>query len=223
LTIGREAHPWVNAPQTMVFDDVSEFSWAGSGEIDVVGQQLTGEHLGAMGFFRVTLNRGPDTVELTAAGAAQQVFVDGQPALKTTAFIDRLRPDITVHAGDSNQSAYVTWAPRDIGPFGVCILRIAPRSGHAEWVNVGLQHMPPMFGGEPHDPVGGDTSGMGDGGRVFGGADAIDSFIGVRDTDRRDLSVSVPPDTAPGVYTIEFAIEGNFDPVVFSMTVTVAA
>jgi hypothetical protein len=79
-----------------------------------------------------------------------------------------------------------------------------------------------MFGGEQHAPIGGDTSGMGDQGRFFGGPDAIDSFIGVGDADRRDLSLSVPVGTPPGVYPIEIAIEGNFESVVFSMTVTVA-
>jgi hypothetical protein len=169
----------------------------------------------------VALTRAADAVQLTGSGPAQQVFVDGQPVLHTTATIERLRTDITVHTGDTNQTTYVTWAPRDTGQFGMCILRVSPRSGHAEWVNLGLQHMPPMFGGEQHSPTGGDTSGLGDSGRLFGGPDAIDSFIGVGDADRRDLSLSVPKDTTPGVYTIEIAIEGNFDPVVFSMTITV--
>ncbi|MEY2453637.1 MAG: hypothetical protein QOD92_3211 [Acidimicrobiaceae bacterium] len=225
LTIGAgvDVVRWLDPPASMTFENVNEFSWAGSGEIAVDDQHLSGEYLGAMGSLSVSLTRAADAVQLTGSGGVQQVFVEGQPALSTTATIERLRADTTVRAGDSNETTYVTWAPRATGSFGVCILRIAPRSGHAEWVNVGLQHMPPMFGGEMHPPVGGDTSGLGDDGRFFGGPDAIDSFIGVGDADRRDLSLSVPADTSPGVYVIEIAIEGNFEPVVFSMTVTVAA
>jgi hypothetical protein len=220
---GDDVVRWLDPPASMRVDNVNEFSWAGSGEIGVDDQHLSGAHVGAMGSFALTLTRGSGAIELSGTGDAQQVFIDGQPALRTTAAIERLRTDITVHAGDANDSTYVTWAPRDTGRFAVCILRIAPRSGHAEWVNVGLQHMPPMFGGLLHEPVGGDTSGLGDHGRFFGGPDAIDSFIGAGDADRRDLSVSVPIGTPPGVYPIEIAIEGNFEPVSFSMTITVAA
>jgi hypothetical protein len=220
---GTDVVRWLDPPSSMTFENVAEFSWAGSGEIGVADQHLTGEHLGLMGSLSVQLTRSADAIQVAGSGATQQAFVNGQPALKTTATIDRLRADITAHAGDSNDATYVTWAPRDTGPFGMCILRIAARSGHAEWVNVGLQHLPQMFAGEIHEPIGGDTSGLGDNGRFFGGADAIDSFIGVGDADRRDLSLSVPLDTAPGIYTVEIAIEGNFDPVLFSMTVTVVA
>jgi hypothetical protein len=207
----------------MEFRAVDQFSWAGSGEIAVADQHLTGEFVGAMGSLTVQLERAPDAVQVIGSGGVQQAFVDGQPMLKTTATVERLRSEITVRAGDANSSAYATWAPRDTGSFGACIVRVAPRSGHAEWVNVGLQHLPPMFGGEQHAPVGGDTSGMGAQGRLFSGPDAIDSFIGVGDADRRDLSLSVPAGTPPGVYPIEIAVEGNFDPVVFSMSVTVVA
>jgi hypothetical protein len=223
LLIDTVPRPWLDAPPSMEFRAVDQFSWAGSGEIAVADQHLSSEFLGAMGSLTVMLTRTADAVQLTGSGGVQQAFVDGQPALNTKADIERLRANITVHAGDTNGSSYVTWAPRNKGSFAVCILRVAPRSGHAEWVNVGLQHMPPMFGGEQHAPIGGDTSGLGDSGRLFGGPDAIDSFIGVGAADRRDLSLSVPNDTAPGTYTIEIAIEGNFDPVIFSMTVTVAA
>ena len=225
LIVDTGPRPWLDAPPSMEFHATDQFSWAGSGDIAVDGQHLSGEFLGAMsqpGSLTVTLTRTPDVVQVVGSGAVQQVFVEGQPVLRTTAQVDRLRSDITVHAGDNNDSTYVTWAPRNTGTFGACILRISPRSGHAEWVNLGLQHMPPMFGGEQHEQVGGDTSGLGDNGRLFGGPDAIDSFISVGDADRRDLSVSVPAGTPAGVYPIEIALEGNFDPVIFSMTITVA-
>jgi hypothetical protein len=214
---------WLDAPPTLVFENAPEFSWAGSGEIAVAGQHLTGEFLGGFGSMTLTLTRAADAITVTGSGGLQQAFVDGQPALRTTATIDRLRANITMHAGDTNDRTYVTWAPHDTGPFAMCMVKISPRSGHAEWVNIGLQHLPPMFGGEQHPPVGGDTSGMGGQGRVFGGADAIDSLIVSGTADRRDLSLSVPADTPPGVYPVEITVEGNFDPVVFSMSVTVAA
>ncbi|MEY2459222.1 MAG: hypothetical protein QOG30_1052 [Acidimicrobiaceae bacterium] len=222
LNLTPGSRPWLDPPPSMEFRAAGEFSWTGSGDIGIADQHLSGQYLGAMGSLTVTLTRTADAIQLAASGPTEQVFVDGQPALNTSATIERLRTDITAHAGDSNDSTYVTWAPGDTGSFGMCILRVVPRSGHAEWVNVGLQHMPPMFGGEQHAPIGGDTSGMGDHGRFFGGPDAIDSFIGVGDADRRDLSLNVPVGTPPGVYPIEIAIEGNFESVVFSMTVTVA-
>jgi hypothetical protein len=222
LAIDTAPRPWLDPPPSMEFRAVDQFSWAGSGDIAVAGRQFSGEFLGAMGSLTVMLTRTADAVLLQGSGGTQQVFVEGKPALTTTATIDRLRTDITVKAGDPNDRTYVTWAPRDTGPFGICILRVTARLGHSEWVSVGLQHMPPMFGGEQHEPIGGDTSGLGDQGRFFGGPDAIDSFIGVGAADRRDLSISVPAGTPPGVYPIEIALEGNFDPVTFSMSVTVA-
>jgi hypothetical protein len=51
--------------------------------------------------------RRAESIAIAGTGGLQQAFVGGQPALRTTADIERVRADITVHAGDANMTITV--------------------------------------------------------------------------------------------------------------------
>jgi len=70
----------------------------------------------------------------------------------------------------------------------------------------GLAAMPPMFGGEAHSRVGGDTSGLRNGA-------SNDSLI----APNGDYKRSIGYDGRPGGRLV-VVVEGNFDPIMVTLT-----
>ncbi|MEY2571506.1 MAG: hypothetical protein QOE63_1856, partial [Acidimicrobiaceae bacterium] len=206
---------------------LSSISWAGSGQLLAGNVRFAADHLGVIGTVVAGVNPAGPILALTGSGKATQLFADGQPLLATTASIDRIRTEVDVAAGDPNSSSYVTWAPRNTGTIDMAMTAVHVQEGPGDWVNLELQALPAMFGGEPVPPVGGDSTGLGDRGRggLFGSdhASAIRSYLGPKAADRRDLSLDVPDSTPAGDYRIVLQIEGNFDPVTFDATIHVRA
>ena len=96
---------------------------------------------------------------------------------------------------------------RNLGnTYDMAILSIHPGNVAARGVHIGLRPMPPMFGGESHALVGGDTAGLKSG-------DAIDSLVARHGDDKRSLGY----DAAPGVALV-LVVQGNFDPITVTVT-----
>lgn len=215
---------WTGAVPTSAVAAAS-VSWAGGGQLHAGETTFTDDHLGAVGAFTVDATPNGTGVALSGRGQATQLYGEGQPLLATVATVDLIRTSITVPAGTPNRNAYLTWAPRNKGSVDMTMTSIRADEGPGSWINLRLQTLPPMFGGEALTPVGGDTSGLGDRGRgaLFGSgsADPIRAVLPGHSADKRDLSVDVPKDTAPGEYRIVVLLQGNFDPVRLDITITV--
>ncbi len=151
---------------------------------------------------------GPVTVargSLQGTGLALQAFADGVPQLRTTAVVNVS----TIHGttGVLNQKRAFVWTPRNLGStYDMAILRIRPGNAAAAGVHVGLFPMPPMFGGEPHGLVGGDTTG------IKGGL-PIESLNARNGDDKRSIGYDAPAGTQ-----MVLIVEGNFDPVTITVT-----
>lgn len=183
----------------------ADFSWAGSGSLTTASGPLTAGYLGVRAQqLNVTLHRGSGRVDVHGTGLALQAFTDGAPRLRTPARFDVLGNHAT--AGFLGRRRAFVWTPRNLGStYDLAILRIRPGNAAAGQIHLGLLPMPPMFGGEPHALVGGDTSGLKSG-------DRIDSLIARNGDDKRSVGFD-PVSTS----TLILIVEGNFDPI----TVTV--
>lgn len=193
--------------------DRTTLSWAGGGDIQVPGHPaMTGQWLGVKAHdVDVTLHTADFRLEGTFK--ARQVYVDGTPRLKAGRVqVDVVEPADPVPAASRS---WFDWAPRNRSDVDMVITRIRPDSPQAAWMNLALDRMPAMFGGEPRQPGGGDTAGLGkSGGGIFGGrASPIDAVILPKTADRESISIDVPAGTPPGRYEIAVVFEGNFDPV----------
>lgn len=195
-------------------------SWAGRGSIEAPGHvKLSGQWLGVKATSLAATLRVADLV-LQGEATVQQVYVDGSPRLPAAEVGVELvtAPTAAIPAGSRGK---FTWAPRNSSDVDMAMTRISPANAQARWVNLALEPLPPMYGGEDKTPPGGDTSGLAKGGTAFffgaGSAVPINSVILPHTADRRDITFDVPSGTAPGRYQLVLRVEGNFKPV----TVTV--
>jgi hypothetical protein len=226
---------WTDAPSqlTVRADRVRhDLSWAGTGHIIGGGVDVAPEFNGLrLTAVDATITRHGASSDVNGTAAVVQVYADGLPKLRTTASIG-LRQDaggifrvpeaLTVPAG---QRGRFIWAPRNTGRADMNILRIRPASPDASWVAVRLETAPPMWGGEPHAGVGGDTTGLsaqGSGGLFRSDKAArIDATLGSGKADRREIAFDVPGGAVRGQHVLRVVLEGNFDPITVEVTVTV--
>ena len=184
----------------------ADLSWAGTGSISTASGRIEAPYLGVRAQqLDVSLHRGSGSVAVRGTGLALQAFANGVPQLRTPASVEILSTHATT--GFLGHRPAFAWTPRNLGStYDMAILRIRPGNSAAGGVHIGLRPMPPMFGGEPHALVGGDTSGL-------KGGDAIDSLIARHGDDKR----SVGYDAAAGVQLV-LIVEGNFDPITVTIT-----
>lgn len=201
-------------------------SWAGSGRIDVPRQPVfAGEWLGVKAKrLGVTLRLADLHVEGTHD--PQQVYVDGVPQLRADKVgVDIVRRPDPVPVGGRGS---FDWAPRNRSSVDMAIMRIAPGNAAGAWVNLALDALPPMFGGENRTPPGGDTAGLGKRGGGMGlfgsrSASPIDAVILPGTADKESISFDVASSAPPGRYELVLVVEGNFEPVRVTIPVDVVA
>ena len=190
----------------------STLSWAGSGRITAPGQPaFTGQWLGVKAKELKATLRLSD-MQLDGGAEVQQVYVDGFPKLRAdNVAVDLPAPPQPMPAGSRGS---FSWAPRNASKVDMAILKIGPGNAQAAWINLNLDPMPPMFGGENKTPPGGDTSGMAKKGSGFFGSSTaapIDAVILPGTADRESITYDIPPDTKPGRYELVVVFEGNFN------------
>ena len=186
--------------------------WAGTGTVHVDDFDYTHEW-GALASrdFVGKITRGPTKVSVTGRGRAQQVYLDGEPKLWTTASCDLVQIREESAAG---RELELTWAPRNTGDADMVVRRIVPIGPAAHWLSLGLEGPLDRFGGEMRPARRGDTTG-------FRSGQPIRSVLPPGNADRRDVGISVPRGTANGRYDATVRIEGNFDAVVVPFEVIV--
>ena len=207
LQISGSGLQLLDAPTDLsVSSPEADLSWAGSGSIVTSEGPLRATFLGVRAQqLRATLHRTKADIEVHGAGLALQAYADGVPQLRTPARIDVLSTGATT--GFLGRRHAFVWTPRNLGnTYDMAILSIRPGNAAARGVHVGLRPMPPMFGGEPHALVGGDTAGL-------KGGDAIDSLVARHGDDKRSIGYDAPP----GVPLV-LIVQGNFDPVTVTVT-----
>lgn len=191
-------------------------SWAGAGGRVRWGDGATrtAEHGGVLAVeAAATVRRQSDSVALEGTATVRQVYLDGLPQMRTSAKVDVVRTLGKVRRGERG---LITWAPRNTGDrVDMVITRVRPGNDAGAWVNVALDPLPAMSGGEDRPPAGGDTGSLGD------GADGITAVIQPGTADRRDLTFDVPADADLGEHTIELVVEGGFDPITVKVPVEV--
>lgn len=236
---------WQDPPGTLTVEASDRFSWAGGGAIEFDGQRYEHELLGVTvggGGFATDLRRSDDSVTVEGHGDVVQIWAGGIPQIATEAWVNLHDPDMTIAAGSEDR---FTWAPHNDGDYLMTMSRITATTPEGQWVELALDPMPPMFGGEPHEPVAGQSPGLQrDLGEdpfsgTFKGITAgltlglslfvlpfestspLDSTIWPGGADKRDISIHVPSETPPGTYTVGLLVEGNFEPVPVDITVRV--
>jgi hypothetical protein len=197
----------VNPPSALtVSSSEADLSWAGSGTITTAQGPLQAPYLGVRAQqLQATLTRTGGQVTIQGTGLALQAYTNGVPQLRVAAAIDILSTNATTGFFD-RKPAFV-WTPRNYdNTYDMAILGIHPGNAAAHGVHLGLLPMPPMFGGEPHALVGGDTSGLKSG-------DAIDSLIARNGDDKRSIGYDAPP-----AVPLVLIVQGNFP--IITVTVT---
>ncbi|HVM40433.1 MAG TPA: hypothetical protein VM618_06605 [Acidimicrobiia bacterium] len=212
---------WLDPPERMKAT-VGWVSWAGGGSIEFQGHRFEHEFLGARGDGRIELVRAAGAVEITGNVEARQIWTDGHARIQTDAHVDVKSTPGEITAGGSG---WFTWAPTNGGDYDMAMHRIVPGNAEGHWVELALDTLPRMWGGEDRPPVGGDTTGLryDDGGFFDAGTQPISSMLRPGKGDERDISVHVPSETAPGQYTVVLLVEGNFETVRVEIPVTVVA
>lgn len=176
----------VDAPTDLVVSSSeADLSWAGSGSITTAQGPLQTTDLGVRAQqLHVSLHRAAAEVDVHGTGLALQAYANGAPQLRTAARIDILSTGATT--GVLGKHHAFVWTPRNLGnTYDMAITSIHPVNAAAGGVYVGLAPMPPMFGGEPHALVGGDTAGL-------KGGIAIDSLIARHGDDKRSIGYDTP-------------------------------
>ncbi len=197
----------VDAPTDLhLTSSETDLSWAGTGAITTGAGPIQAGYLGVRAQqLDATVRRGPAAVDVRGTALALQVFANGVPQLRTPARFDVLSTHAT--SGFLGKRRAFVWTPRNLGStYDMTILRIRPGNPAAGNVHIGLQPMPPMFGGDAHALVGADTRGLKSG-------DLIDSLIARNGDDKRTIGYD-----GPAGVNLVLIIEGNFDPIVVSVT-----
>jgi hypothetical protein len=228
------AGTWRDAPERLPLRGDGhrrDLSWAGAG-------QVTGDISYRSTFTGLRLidvdglvERQGNTSLVHGRAAVVQAYRDGFPQLRTTVSVGQLEDGggfwrnpavLDVPAGARGR---FVWAPRNTGVADMNVLRIGPGNAEGGWVSLALETAPPMWGGEPHAGVGGDTTGLqnrGSGG-LFSSSKAvpIDATLMAGKADRREVAFWVPSDASRGPHTMVLVIEGNFAPVRVEISIRV--
>ena len=198
---------FVDAPADLaVSSPEADLSWAGSGAITTSHGPIQATYLGVRAQrLQATIHRAASEVDVTGNGLALQAYANGVPQFRVAARIDVVSNGATT--GFLGHRHAFVWTPRNLDNVtDMAILSIRPGNAAASGVHLGLHPMPPMFGGEPHALVGGDTAGLASG-------DGIDSLIARHGDDKRSIGY----DAAPGVQMV-LIVQGNFDPITVTVT-----
>jgi hypothetical protein len=198
---------FVDAPADLaVSSPEADLSWAGSGVITSGRGPIQATYLGVRAQrLQATIHRGAAEVDVQGTGLALQAYANGVPQFRVAARIDVLSSGATT--GFLGHRHAFAWTPRNLDNItDMAILSIRPGNAAASGVHIGLRPMPPMFGGEPHALVGGDTAGL-------KGGDGIDSLIARHGDDKRSIGYDAPP----GVQMV-LIVQGNFDPITVTIT-----
>ncbi|MDQ1429145.1 MAG: hypothetical protein QOK39_2621 [Acidimicrobiaceae bacterium] len=198
---------FVDAPADVaVSSPEADLSWAGSGAITTGHGPIQATYLGVRAQrLQATIHRTASEVDVAGNGLALQAYANGVPQFRVAARIDVLSSGATT--GFLGHRHAFVWTPRNLDNItDMAILSIRPGNAAASGVHLGLHPMPPMFGGEPHAPVGGDTAGL-------AGGDGIDSLIARHGDDKRSIGYDAPP----GVQMV-LVVQGNFDPITVTFT-----
>jgi hypothetical protein len=198
---------FVDAPADVaVSSPEADLSWAGSGTITTGRLPIQATYLGvrALGL-QATVHRSASEVDVHGTGLALQAYANGVPQFRVAARIDVLSSGATT--GFLGHRHAFVWTPRNLDNItDMAILSIRPGNSAASGVHLGLHPMPPMFGGEPHALVGGDTAGL-------KGGDGIDSLIARHGDDKRSIGYDAPPGVA-----MVLIVQGNFDTITVTIT-----
>lgn len=212
---------WVDPPGTMRLAEPggsgrATLSWAGGGRVDTGDDVIEAGFLGLKAQRLVgELRTEGGTLRLSGQASLRQVYADGLPRLRTSATVIVKE----VRGARAGERAWFRWAPENRGRHDMAITRIAPDSDSATWVNLALDQLPEMCGGEPCPRHGGDTTGLGK--RGAGGflgigsrsARPIDAVILPGTGDESEVSVDIPPGTPAGEHVVVLTLEGNFEPL----------
>lgn len=220
---GSTSVRWTNPPESLdiVQPERSNFSWAGSGSIHVDERVIKATYGGAMGTnLDATVRRSGKHLKVTGDVVYTQVFAEGKPIFRTKGTVQvKVKPPATARG----ERGWFTWAPTNATTIDLCITKIEARNAAGRWVNMNLQTLDPMFGGENHKGIGGDTRTLDgtDGGSFFSGASPISSVIQAKTGDERRISFDVPAGVRQGTHTITLRLSGNFPAISVKVPVKV--
>lgn len=221
---------WLDVPEQLALahpgSGRATLSWAGEGTIEAqeVGT-VSASFLGIKAErLQGELSQAGGALLITATASLRQVYANGLPQLRTTgaAVVKEVR------GAPAGERAWFRWAPENRGQHDMTITRIAPGNGAGGWVNLALDQLPEMCGGEMCPRHGGDTAGLGkkgSGGFLGIGsrsAQPIDAVILPGTGDESEVSIDIPAGTPPGEQVVSLILEGNFDPVRVEVRVPVS-
>lgn len=216
---GRE---WVDIPTGPIAVDAEWLTWAGSGGMAFDGASYAHEFVGIRGDGTVAIGRGAPELAITGELTPRQIWVDGIAQLATTADVEVKRIPNPALAGEYTT---FTWAPTNRGRFDMAMASITPGNPAGSWVELALDPLPDMDGGEDRPARGGVTAGLiyDEGGFFDNATQPISSMIRPGRGDEREIGIHVPDDATPGDYTVALVVEGNFDPIRVEVPVRVIA
>lgn len=214
---------WLNPPSRITLSEASRtnFSWAGSGTLRTDKRTVKTTYGGLMGTaLSATVHRSGKSLRVRGDATYSQVFAGGKPLIRTTGRVDVKRRPQAVARG---ARGWFSWAPTNPTAIDMCITRIRAMNAAGRWVNMNLSTLDPMFGGQKHRGIGGDTTTLDgtDGGSFFSGASPITSVIQAKTGDERDISFDVPVGAKKGQRTITLRLEGNFPAITVKIPVRV--
>lgn len=211
---------WVDVPSGPMTVASGWLSWAGAGAIVHSGATYESEFLGVRGDGLITLERTDGVVKIRGEADVAQVWSDGEPQIRTVAEVEIKATPAPVAPGAFTS---FTWAPTNRGAYDMAMTRIGPGNDAGGWVELALDRLPAMDGGEGRPGRGGDTAGLvyDEGGLFDNATQPISSMIRPGTGDERNIGVHVPRDARPGRYLVVLVVEGNFDTLRVEVPITV--
>jgi hypothetical protein len=215
---GDDAFPPIGRSQAVTHDILS---WAGGGTITTRSAAFPVAKSGGVIASSLTAQITPQAsaLEIVASGVATQVFAEDIPQLRTTL-------TATVHtapdAVPAGQLGHSSWKLKNAGPWEAIVEHVRPVNATGNWLVTVIDRRPHFAGGSPSSLadvyVTCDRSGLIE---LSDSGLAICSELGPgRDAEHPQV-ICVPQGTAPGRYTLEIVVEGNFDPVRVDLPLTV--
>lgn len=214
---------WVDVPPGAITVDPKWLTWAGSGGLAFDGESYAHEFVGVRGDDgTVTIERGAPELAITGGVTPRQIWLDGIAQLTTSSDVEVKR---TPNPAVPGEYATFTWAPTNRGAFDMAMTSITPANAAGAWVELALDPLPDMDGGEDRPARGGTTTGLiyDEGGFFDNATQPISSVIRPGTGDEREIGIHVPDDATPGDYTVALVVEGNFEPIRVEVPVRVIA